>query len=400
MLAFAIDLSYWAVVHTEAQTAADSAALAGAAKLFDPDTLSSGLINGALINLQNGADVENAREEAQFYASLNKAGGLNLELKNSDIDIGYLADPSDHDSFNDSGELDYSGWPARPYNAVRVRIHRDAVHSGGSLQPFFSRVIGGGEMEVLATATAVYEMGSIEGFQIYPGGPQNSKLLPFGMYKPAWDALLAANTVGQVPIIMPDGSTQMMEITDDFTVDPDKHDPSGVTGSDEGNGQSRPDGIKEIKLYPNSDLTPGNFGTLDIGNHDNSSNDIKRQILYGPNKADFDAIGGGLFATPDDPLDLNGDTGISAGFKEELRSIIGQDRIIPVYTQVVNPGNNAEFTIVTFVGITIVDVELTGANKLKHVTIQPRFVFDGTIKDRPGVFKSELLVSRPVQLVR
>ncbi len=43
-----------------------------------------------------------------------------------------------------------------------------------------------------------------------------------------------------------------------------------------------------------------------------------------------------------------------------------------------NPGNNSEFTIVGFAGIVITEVKLTGAGNLKHVTIQPEFVDDGT----------------------
>ena len=41
-------------------------------------------------------------------------------------------------------------------------------------------------------------------------------------------------------------------------------------------------------------------------------------------------------------LYLNGDTGISAGVKDELASIIGKPRIIPVFESVSGNGNNAE----------------------------------------------------------
>jgi hypothetical protein len=45
--------------------------------------------------------------------------------------------------------------------------------------------------------------------------------------------------------------------------------------------------------------------------------------------------------------------------------------MIPLYRTVVNPGDNAQYTIVAFVGVRIVDVDLTGALKNKSVTIQP-----------------------------
>src|SRR5436309_28520 len=68
---------------------------------------------------------------------------------------------------------------------------------------------------------------------------------------------------------------------------------------------------------------------------------------------------------------LQGDTGISAGVESDLQSIIGQARIIPLYSQVTGNGNNAQFTIVKFVGVTILEVNLNGSTTSKHVTIQP-----------------------------
>ena len=44
---------------------------------------------------------------------------------------------------------------------------------------------------------------------------------------------------------------------------------------------------------------------------------------------EFDACG---------ELDLNGDTGISAGVKDELAAIIGEPRVIPVFSQVDRTG--------------------------------------------------------------
>ena len=41
-------------------------------------------------------------------------------------------------------------------------------------------------------------------------------------------------------------------------------------------------------------------------------------------------------------LYLNGDTGISAGVKDELASIKGQPRIIPIFSTVSGNGNNAQ----------------------------------------------------------
>jgi hypothetical protein len=70
-------------------------------------------------------------------------------------------------------------------------------------------------------------------------------------------------------------------------------------------------------------------------------------------------------------LDLNGDTGISAGVKDELASIKGKPRIIPIFASVTGPGNNANYTIVAFAGIRIMEVVLTGKQSSKRVIIQP-----------------------------
>ncbi len=70
-------------------------------------------------------------------------------------------------------------------------------------------------------------------------------------------------------------------------------------------------------------------------------------------------------------MTLNGDTGISAGVKDELTSIIGQVRIIPVFSTVSMNGNNAMYKIKKWVGVRIMAVRLTGPMKSKHVMVQP-----------------------------
>ena len=98
-------------------------------------------------------------------------------------------------------------------------------------------------------------------------------------------------------------------------------------------------------------------------------------------------------------LGLNGDTGISAGVKDELNSIRGKRRIVPVFSSVSGPGNNAQYTIVQFVGIRIMEVDLTGKSTSKRVIIQP-----ATVKARGGIPSTSTNTSRfvysPVWLVR
>src|SRR4029077_18354334 len=113
----------------------------------------------------------------------------------------------------------------------------------------------------------------------------------------------------------------------------------------------------------------GNFGTVDIGNDNNSTADLSRQIRFGINESDLAYIGGALQLGPDGTLLLNGDTGISAAIKDDLESVKGQPRAICIYSTVTGNGNNAMYTIVGFVGVRIMKVKLTG--NPKYVTIQP-----------------------------
>ena len=55
--------------------------------------------------------------------------------------------------------------------------------------------------------------------------------------------------------------------------------------------------------------------------------------------------------------------------KDELASIVGNPKMIPIFESLTENGNNAEYTIVAFVGVRVMSVRLTGDDK--HVIIQP-----------------------------
>jgi hypothetical protein len=159
------------------------------------------------------------------------------------------------------------------------------------------------------------------------------------------------------------------------------------------------DGIREVNLYPQGTGSPGNRGTVDIGSSNNSTADIARQILHGISPQDLAYHGGKLEFDQNGKLYLNGDTGISAGVKDELASIIGQPRIIPVFSQVTGPGNNATYTIVRFVGVRIMEVSLTGSNSSKRVIVQPaQVVTRGGIPG--GQSGQTTFIYSPVRLVK
>jgi Flp pilus assembly protein TadG len=357
MVAFAVDIGYIAVVQKELQNAADAAALAGASQLLD-----RGALKG---NPNMSATASKARDVAQQFSAYNKGGGVSLALSRNnsndlggDVVCGYISTPTNLNSSLDN--------QAQKYNSVRVRPRRTAAQNG-SLGLFFGPILGRSTQDVSGTATATYEDG-ITGFKMARSGVSTSKLLPFAIKVDIWNAAVSGSG-------------------------PDEWSYNPVTGA----YAPGSDGIKEMNLYPTKGTTPGNFGTVDLGDTNNSNADTTRQVLYGPNQSDFDKMGGQIALGPDGTLILQGDTGISAGFKDELASIRGQKRIIPIYSQVTGQGNNTYFTIVGFGGIVITDVQLTTGDKF--MTIQPEYVQDAT-GIKAGTTSVTSFITKPLRLTR
>jgi hypothetical protein len=225
------------------------------------------------------------------------------------------------------------------YNAVQVTVRRNSTRNG-DVPFFFGRAMGLLGMGTQATATAAL-INNFKGFQA-PSGGGNLDILPFALDKETWDGLLAG------------GGTDNWRYT------------SGT-----GTVSSGSDGVREVNLFPQGTGSPGNRGTVDIGGSNNSTSDIARQITDGISPADLSALGKPLALDSSGQMTLNGDTGISAGVKDELNSIKGQPRIIPIFQSVSGPGNNATYVIVQFAGVRIMEVVLTGSQSSKRVIIQP-----------------------------
>lgn len=358
-VAFAVDIGYILLVKNEAQNAADSAALAGMTKLAER-LKAAPIVNG--IPVQTQADIDLARQEARTFASRNRIGSQDGDLRDTDIEIGYLADPYTHSSTT----LDTSGWPARPYNAVRVIARRDQNHTGGPLQLFFGKALGMGQRDIDATATAAYAMGTVR-----PMGNQNGRrggLLPFTYQMDEWNALLAATSAGSVTAA--NGATVIL--TDVYTVNPTSTSSGGVL-----NG---PDTRLETTLFPDL-VTSGNFGTINftVTKSSNSTSVLRNLIENGPDTADWPDLAAIAQASAANPVSVNGDPGLSAGMESAVKGVIGQPRILSLYSTVSGTGNNTFYQIVGFTPITIVDVNLHGGTK--YIKIQPRVVGAGNLID-------------------
>jgi hypothetical protein len=329
-----LDIGHVCVARSELQRSADAGALAAVSVMQDIFDLNETPVPYYVS--------DQARSEATKYVGANPCRGKTLILPRND-------------SNNISGDLIFGHYASASrsfnphdtnYNAAEVLVRRDAIQNG-RLPLFFGPLFGLPSVDVNASAAAYIET-DISGFHIDGGDDAACQLLPFALHIGLWN-------------------DRIIERVDHYT-----HDPVNKTVS---NGS---DGIYEIKLYP-SKLSPGNFGTVDIGASNDSTADLSRQILHGPNASDLAHFPDSTIKLGDDgTLHLNGDTGISAGCKDELAAIEGQPRIIPLFSTMSGNGNNADFTIVAFVGVTILDSRLTGSMNMKHVTIQPCFTVDGT----------------------
>jgi Flp pilus assembly protein TadG len=356
MVAFSVDIGYVLSAKEELQRTADASAMAACWEFGK--SLSSGS--------SESAAAAAARSTAAQYASLNHVtgSGMTLDTNSSNdpdggIVFGYISD------FNNSQSEFQTG--GTTYNAVRVRLDKDSS-SNGEVPYFFARIFGmeGQDLHSEAIAGIVRD---IRGFQA-PSDGSNVDILPYALDETTWNNFIA--NVG----------------TDNY-----RWNAATKTVS------AGSDGWVEVNLFPQGTGSPGNRGTVDIGGSNNSTADIAQQIVYGISAEDLAHHGGKLEFDASGKLYLNGDTGISAGVKDELASIIGKPRIIPIFSSVSGNGNNAQYTIVRWQGIRIMAVKLTGSMSQKHVTIQVAPVMESGVIPSTTTGTSKYVFS-PVVLVK
>ena len=368
LLAFAalsVDIGALYDAKAQLQRCADAAALAGAGTLIDERRIRNN--GGMTLEIDRAA-----RDAAYEYVTRNHVLGdsprVDLNVLNrdtGDIVLGTLRDLSNYQE---------PLWTVNPdtYNSVRVRVRRDKERNG-PIGLFFARIVGLYTADVGAEATATFEDG-VTGFRVTPN-TSNADLMPFALSVDVWKALMEG----------------MSAVGDQYTFDPQT-----------GEVTSGSDGLLEINFYPGAgptQLPPGNFGTVDIGANNNATSDIVRQLLEGVSAEDLAHHGGELKLGDDGTLTLDGDTGMSVGFKDALEAIIGKPRIIPLFDNVVGTGDTAQFNIVGFAGIRILDVKLTGAPDSLYLMIQPAQVSEDAAITEPGT-NSSYLVYRAPRLTR
>lgn len=358
MAALAIDVGMLYSTRTELQRTADAAAIAAASQLLDKDRL-----------MGNPSDM--TEEIAAALAEARRCAGLNQVLKSgpsvsaADVVVGRLDNPADLTEPLNTSNLALA-------NSVQVTIRRDDSMNG-PVSLFFAQIFGLETKALVATATGTFH-DRVVGYRVTEQ-TGNAQLLPLALHVNAWNNLLAR--VGTVV---------------------DKYAYCEETGT----VWAGADGIPELNLFPGSgtwQLPPGNFGTVDITDPNNSTAVLSRQIRYGVTQDDLAYTGGELRFGPDGTLLLNGDTGLSAAVKDDLEAIKGMPRAIPIFNRVVGPGNNSMFTVIAFAGIRIMNVKLTGAMTKKEVVIQPAYVVDAAAITDSSVGPN-FFVYGPVSLTR
>lgn len=322
-LAFSVDTGFIAKSQAEMRRTADAAAMAGCWELF----------NQMRTGVEGSSAYPAVRTVASSYAGLNPVNQSGPQLDttagSTDVQIGYLSSLQSSSISNN---------PSHPFFAVRANVTKSRTKNG-EIPFFFGRIFGNSGRDMNISATAVMAR-NISGFELPAGSSETIDILPFALDKQTCDELLAG--IGGDQYCYHEGT-------------------NGVTMG--------ADGFLECNLYPQGVDAPGNRGTVDIGASGNSTNDIKRQILYGISSQDMLDLGKPL-SLSGGTMTLEGDTGISAAVKAQLTEIIGEPRCIPVFSSVSGNGNNAVYTICQWLGIRVMYVKLTGSMKSKQVIVQ------------------------------
>ena len=349
LIALAVDIAVIAVARGQISTAADAGALAGARQLLTDNHL----VYLADMTSEIAAAQSSATTVATANRVLHAAPVILANASNSaggDVVVGYLNTASYSSSFTTATSPSL-------YNAVQVKVARNATH-GGVIPALFSTLAGSSGTGLSATSVAVAQNYTVGSFS--SSGGSNANILPIALDQTTYNAMIGGNptklTTPGLPI-------------DQYAYNP-------ATGA----VTSGQDGLYESCLYPVSNGTPGNWGTVKIGVSNNSTSTLGAQILNGITPAQLATFPGGKIqlssATSPPSLTLGANPGISAGIKSSIDAIIGQTRFIPIYSSVTGNGNNTTYTIVKFAGVRVMASNFQG--NPKYVVVQPALVIDPT----------------------
>lgn len=268
-------------------------------------------------------DLGAVRAAARGYVSKNL--GNSFTVLDSDISVGRY-DPatvySNLTLLNDG-----------VFDTVRVKLRRDSS-ANSPVSLFFAKVFGTNNADVTASGTAALQKGRY----LLPG----ADVLPVGVPKDEWNSI----DVGDTWVIYGDGK------------------------------------MEDLSGNP----IPGNWGTVDIGDENNSTSDMGDQIVNGLRQTDLDALHADGRIDTDQYIDaqqttwLQADPGLSSGMKHYVQQIHGQTRIIPLYEELqVAGGNNLEFKITQWGVVKVVDSNFQGS-KNSYIKVQKAYIYESKLR--------------------
>lgn len=293
------------------------------------DTAALAAAQDLIPDADGNQDLDAVRARLREYVPENTEDSF--EILDADITIGRY-DPST--IYSNSISILNNG----TFDTVRVTLRYDAT-ANAPVSLFFAKVLGLDSSPVTATATAVLQKPS----QIGPG----ADVLPFAVPYDDWEDL----DPGDIWSIYGDG-----KVEDEY-------------------GSS----------------VPGNWGTVDIGKSNNSTNDLKNQITDGLRQSDLDALyNDGRISTNEyidagDEIWLNADPGLSSGMKSAVQGIHGQTRLVPLYDANNGAGgNNLEYRVKGWGVVKVVDSNWNG-NKNTYVKVQKASKYDSALRPNPDL---------------
>jgi Flp pilus assembly protein TadG len=356
-LAFSIDLGYIALVKTDLQTAADAAALAGAEKLqalfvqfYSPgQTMQNTIIKNATTNVQGSP-----MATAEAFASYNKAGNVNIAVRDADVTFTYM-DASGNFLSNYWAPGLTGGFP----NSITVTTRRDSIKNT-PVSLFFGPIFGMSNKELEATATATIYSGDVTSLQAIQGVTGvGAHILPVGLDMNVWKTFYTTSQ------------------------------------SSDGLIHLAANGNPQLQVYPFGTNTPGNFGLLDTGPPANNVPAFRNWIDSGqtPNDISYLVNNGLLPVSVNSPKQWKVGPGINSTLQSSFASQIGVPNLIPLFEPVsalppavaLSPGSyvaangtgqGATYAIVGFVGVTITQADSSGTSM--NISIQPAAVVDPT----------------------
>jgi hypothetical protein len=370
MVAIAVDTGYICWTQGELQNTADAAALAGASQLLLPQVPGS---PSADAGAQTAID--SATSQAQLFGSYHRAGGVTLSVPAEDIVVGSPANGG-------SAVTPWSHGAPLP-NTVQVTVRRDKT-ANGPLPLFFGPVLGVKSWSGTATATVTVDRrpAAVTGFSGTLTAPL-PPLLPIAVDANLWSAFV---TKGQSP----DGA-----VHDSFTATLPTSEVRAPI-----NVFARADGIPEFNdTYPNKN-SPGNFGLISLKNGQVSdTTTYSHWVTGGPSEMDLLSFGvSGVQATPGAPLTMYGGPASQSALSSDLQAIVGQPRVVPLFSSFNNSGNSPQYTVVGFAGVTLTSVSGGGGNL--QIVLQPMMVVNHNATTHPGAQTGSTFIypSTPIAL--